>query len=109
MATRLVASFSAEMAWRALSSGVPRGNHDARDLSAGSDGREQNETEKPAFHAAPPDCAEIVAPLRAGGKQKNNGTLDAYILIPQFWVLPDELFHHADTFVALHHFKRNAA
>jgi hypothetical protein len=51
-----------------------RGNHDARDLSACDGGREQNETEKPAFHAAPPDCVlEIVAPPGAGGKQKNSG------------------------------------
>src|SRR5437868_7150679 len=35
--------------------------------------------------------------------------LDAYILIPQSWILPDELFHQADAFVVLHNFNRDAA
>src|SRR5437763_1980232 len=35
--------------------------------------------------------------------------LDAYILIPQLRVGPDELFHQADAFAVLHDFKSDAA
>src|SRR5512143_2333503 len=107
MATRLAASFSAAMTWRALSSGVPAGIMMrvtwARAATVESRTKQKNQRFMPHLLIV----LEIVAPLRAGGKRK--WALDAYIFIPQFRVLPDELLHQADAFVALHHVKRDAA